>query len=103
MISNFHYQDYESLRTAEIKSWLPDYIPSSAINIKEKQNHDSGEFSATFEYELKDAPQVEQICIKVFEHADLTKYVCPTFESRTNTLILGSNGQARFISHATNI
>jgi len=103
MRSSFYYQDYEALRTAGNESWLPAYIPSSATNIEERQNHDSGEVSATFEYEVNDISNIKEVCTKVFEVADLIKYICPTFESRTNTLILKTNGQARFVSHATNI
>ena len=103
MKSSFQYSDYESLRAADTKSWLPDYIPISSINIKEEQNHDSGYFSATFEYQVKDKSSVQKVCIKVFEEADTTKYVCPSSETRTNILILGTNGQARFTSNPTNI
>lgn len=102
MKSNVNYANYEIMVGSEGQSELLSFIPSSSTNINEFQDFDSGEVRVSFEYNVNDVSSIDDVCIKVLKDPSSTKYVCPPYETRTNTLLLRPNGQASFFSYVTN-
>ena len=92
------YAELESAGMFE-RGWLPRYLPKSARDIVERHNLDTNAVWASFHYTPGDSESVQAVCRLVAESPVARKYLCPSFASRTTTIVLRADGSARYESH----
>ena len=99
------YGSYEELVDSGMisRGWLPAYLPKSAIEIKTRGNLDTGAFWASFKYEIGDSESVEDACMLIAETKIGMKFLCPSHDKFTTTILLRNDGQGRYSSHADGI
>ena len=83
--------------------WLPEFLPESATHIEESHNVDTNRVWASFKYRVGDLQSVEGACKKVAENNRGKKYLCPPLDTRTSTIILGSDGAGYYLSYENGI
>lgn len=96
------FAEMEAAKMIE-SGWLPEFLPKSATDIEESHNIDTNRVWASFKYQVGDLQSVEGACKKVAENNRGKKYLCPPLDTRTSTIILGSDGAGYYLSYENGI
>lgn len=96
------FAEMEAAKMIE-SGWLPEFLPKSATDIEESHNIDTNRVWASFKYQAGDLQSVEGACKKVAENNRGKKYLCPPLDTRTSTIILGSDGAGYYLSYENGI
>ena len=74
------FLDYEELKGSGLieKGWIPEYLPKSARNIRERHDLDTNHVHVTFEYRPGDTADLEKVCVKDPQRSSesVSVYVC---------------------------
>ena len=99
------FASFAEMKTAGMvaSGWLPEFLPESATHIEESHNIDTNRVWASFKYRVDDLQSVERACKKIAENNRGKKYLCPPLDTRTSTIILGSDGAGYYLSYENGI
>lgn len=95
--SRSEFLNHQEMESSDIfnRGWLPEYMPLTAKNIREKHNADLNIGFTTYEYDPNEIPEARKYCLESTEN-NTTLFLCPPFTWRSNILVLHQNGKGSY-------